>query len=300
MIFEDIEFFDPKKGIDNPLKVQKLFVEWDSEVPFLEMLATFLKAPKLPQVKNLIIGQWFDETAEELNEVIEQLIVNADKLQGIEGLFVADLTAEESEISWIQQEDMTPLLTVLPNLKTLIVKGGEGLRFSNLTHKSLETLIVQTGGLDVSVVEDIQKAQLPSLSYLSIWLGDSNYGANTKAEDLKPLLSGELFPKLSHLGLMNSEIANELAEALKDAPILERLDILDLSMGVMQDKGATHLLDCKLDNLQFFNLSNNFLSKDMIDKLKQKWANIEVVATGQKEPWKYDDGDIQYYVDVSE
>ncbi|MFN8512832.1 MAG: hypothetical protein U0841_09645 [Chloroflexia bacterium] len=62
-------------------------------------------------------------------------------------LFFGDIIVEESEISWIEQTDVSPLLAAFPQLEIFGVRGGNGLSFGQLRHDVLQTLIVETGGL---------------------------------------------------------------------------------------------------------------------------------------------------------
>ncbi|MEH0154427.1 STM4015 family protein [Limibacter armeniacum] len=299
MDFKNVALFDPAKGIENPTQPQKVSVDFDSEKPFSEVFDAFLNDPKVGEVRQLHIGQWFDEVAEVFNEVVDQLLENKDKLQGLETLFMADVDQDEAEISWIEQEDMGPVLVAFPNLKHFIVKGSNGLMFTDLKHDNLETLIIQTGGLGSETFDQVLQSSLPKLQVLEIWTGDSNYGADIEAVQVRPLLKGDLFPELRVLGLKNSEIADDIAKELADAPVLEQLHTLDVSMGIMKDEGAEYLLNSKLDHLKKLDVSSNYLSADMIQKIAQKWPNLELISGGQKSPDEYH-GEVYYYVDVSE
>ena len=97
-------------------------------------------------------------------------------------------------------------------------------------------------GAAVMLLPEVWAAELPRLEHLELWLGDGYYGGIATAAPLAPLLSGNLFPNLKYLGLRNSRIADEVAKAVAASPILERLEVLDLSLGNMGDEGARALI----------------------------------------------------------
>jgi hypothetical protein len=113
-----------------------------------------------------------------------------------------------------------------------------------------------------------------------------------------PLLNPEIFPKLKHLALGNSSIQNEVTTAVAASPILEQLESLDLSLGVMTDEGAVPLLTSeRLKNLKKLNLHRNYLSKVMADRFVS--LGIEVDVGGQEEPDMWNN-ELNYYVAVGE
>ncbi|MEM7015386.1 MAG: leucine-rich repeat domain-containing protein, partial [Verrucomicrobiota bacterium] len=104
---------------------------------------------------------------------------------------------------------------------------------------------------------------------LELWLGTEEYGGTTQTPDLQPLLTGSLFPKLKYLGLRNSEIVNEVAAVVVNSPVVDQLEFLDLSLGVLTDEGAKALLNLKdHKHLKRLNVHYNFCSAGMIKELK--------------------------------
>ena len=80
-------------------------------------------------------------------------------------------------------------------------------------------------------------------------------------EDLAPILAGARLPALKHLGLRDAEIADEVAAALAGAPVVARLETLDLSLGTLSDAGAAALLAGQpLTHLRKLDLHHHFLS----------------------------------------
>jgi len=191
-------------------------------------------------------------------------------------IFLGDITMEECEVSWISQSDLGPLLKAYPRLEHLGVRGGEKLKFQVLGHERLKTLVVQGGGLARKVVHQILQADLPALEHLELWLGASGYGADTTVEDVAPLLSGERFPKLKYLGLRDSEITDDLAAVLANAPVLKRLEVLDLSLGTLGDAGAEALIRGKYARkLKRLDIRHHYCTAGVIKRLKQLGPKVD-------------------------
>ena len=130
-------------------------------------------------------------------------------------------------------------------------------------------------------IAEISSLQLPRLKHLELWLGDKEYGGNSSIKDLKKILHHELFPKLTYLGLCNSEYSNKIAKEIVKSPERNFLKVLDLSLGTLTDKGAETLLVCpEIKQLRFLNVSDNFLSQDMIRQLKR--LPVHIIANNQK------------------
>jgi hypothetical protein len=238
--------------------------------PFVERLKAMLADPKVGQLKALLFGNWWGEVCEEgPTEAVELLIANAKKLTSLAGLFIGDVVQEENEISWIHNLDYGPLLRALPQLRELVVRGGDGLRLSKLSHAGLQALTLQTGGLAPECVRDVGAADLPELRRLTLWLGTDEYGGGATADDLAELLSGERFPKLEYLGLLNAQNADEVATAVARSKLLSRVKGLDLSMGTLTDEGAKALLASPaLQSLATLNLAHHYLSDKVVAAFK--------------------------------
>ncbi len=216
----------------------------------------------------------------------------------LRALFIGDLTAEDSEISWIQQSDITPILNALPDLEVLTVRGGEGLVVKPFTHQKLTSLTFQTGGLPKNVVGNVGQSTAPALEHLEFWFGVQDYGGDTEIADLEPLLHSKSFPSLKSLGLRNSVFTAEFMTMLASAPLVQRLQKLDLSQGVLTDEHVQLLVDSKsFGHLTALNLTENYLSEDMVQKLQK--LSFEVNASEQKEPDEWDE-EICYYPSVTE
>jgi hypothetical protein len=212
--------------------------------------------------------------------------------------------SEECEISWINQTDVTPLLTGVPDLEEFGVRGGSGLEFPALSHGSLRKLVIEAGGLPAEVVRGVGGSDLPALEHLDLWLGTPEYGGDTEAADLEPILSGARLPHLRHLALRNAEIQDAVAAAVASAPVVARLEALDLSMGVLTDEGAAALLGGQpLTHLKKLDLHHHYLTQPLVDRIRQTLepAGVEVdLDRGDADEDTEDDGTVWRYVAVGE
>ncbi|MFI1194826.1 STM4015 family protein [Micromonospora sp. NPDC020750] len=249
-------------------------------------------------VEALVIGSWgyaaFNEAP------IAQLCEAAPRLPNLKALFLGDIVAEECEISWMRVGDVSPLLTAYPGLEVLRVRGGEDFRFSPVRHDRLRRLEVQSGGLRPAFVRAVLDSELPALDELELWLGTPDYGGETTVADLAPLLAGERFPALRRLGLCNSEIADDIAEALAAAPVVKRLAALDLSLGTLGDRGALALAGGQpLTHLAKLDLSHHYASEDTVAAVKAALPGVWVDLSDPQEEDE-DDGETYRYTAVSE
>jgi hypothetical protein len=294
--------WEPGEVIADPAgsvyRIALSYDEAESGTTWREKFEGFLSQPAASEVTGIVVGLWGDTSKGELNAeaVVEALVAAREKLPNLKALFIGDIISEEFEISWITQTDVSPVFAAYPKLEHFCVRGGEGLRLGSLNLDRLKSLIIESGGLDVSVVRDITSSNLPQLEHLEVWLGDDNYGANTEIVDLAPTLSGRLFPKLKVLGLRDSQLSDAIAVAVSQAPILERLRVLDLSLGTLSDDGAAALLtSAGIAGLEFLDIHHHYCSDEMVNKLEG--LGVKLDASDPQDPDEYDG---ERYVAVSE
>jgi hypothetical protein len=234
---------------------------------------------------SLIIGAWTGSCeGGDSKELVALLAKSAPKLPGLRHLFLGEMVVEECEISWINQSDVSPLLTAFPKLESFRVRGGSGLSFSRIKHESLRELAVETGGLSRGTIREIILCDFPALEHLELLLGEANYGFDGGVEDLQSLLTGRLFPKLTWLGLMNSEIANEIAAVIVNAPLVSRLETLDLSLGNLDGEGVQSLHGlAAYPNLKTLNISHHYAEEADVAALK-KVLKCQIIAEDKQEP----------------
>lgn len=276
--------------------------ESEEKRQWVEKFAEFLSDPGSREIRGLVIGDWSNipsEPEERVSaQVVRALVAASAQLPQLQSIFFGDIISEESEISWIQQTDLSPLFSAFPNLETLAIRGGDGLMLGSPRHDRLKTLIIQTGGLDGGVVRGLGQSQLPALEHLELWLGVDEYGGTVTPEDLEPILSGERFPQLKYLGLRNSEIADRIAAAVAKAPILKTIHTLDLSLGTLTDDGAAALLASReISQLKKLDLHHHYCTDDITHRLAVLGPRVDVSV--QLEPDTYN-GEDWRYVSVSE
>jgi hypothetical protein len=237
---------DGAAGVPDPAAVAwrlRLESYGDDDRSFGELFDQFLGSVASDRVEALVVGTWATEMYDaSAAVVVGRLGADAARLPRLRSLFLGDITSEEFEVSWIKQTDVTPLLEAFPALERLRVRGGDDLVLRPARHDHLVELAFEAGGLPAGVVRAVGGCDLPRLEHLELWLGTPEYGGDTGVDDLTEILAGARFPRLRQLGLRNAEIADQVAAALATAPVVARLEVLDLSMGVLTDQGATALL----------------------------------------------------------
>lgn len=242
---------------------------YDAEEQWPELFAKFLAAIDPATVTAFIVGSWADAYDQPSADIVQALVAAAPRLTGLRALHIGDMTFEDCEISWIRQSDLTPLLTTFDQLEELVVRGGTDLELETVRHTALQRLVIESGGLPVSVVRAVAASELPALTDLELWLGTEEYGADSTVQDVAPILTGVRLPKLTRLALCNSDYEDQIAIAAATAPVIAQLTELDLSMGVLMDSGAQALLTGQpLTHLTALNLKHNYLSEAVKDQLR--------------------------------
>ncbi|MFI6502661.1 STM4015 family protein [Nonomuraea typhae] len=266
----------------------------ESEPSFQSVLDEALAQLDPGRVRALVIGYWGPGWEDVTSSVaVSALTGAASRLTALEAIFLGDITSEESEISWIEHGDITPLLESFPRLRRLEVRGGSGLVLRPVRHTALEVLRFESGGLPGRVVRAVGESDLPALRTLEMWLGEENYGGDSRPEDWAGILAGAGLPALVDLGLQDSQIQDDVAAAVAAAPIVARLEELDLSMGILTDVGAEALLSGQpLTHLRRLDLSHHYISASMRKRLRAALDGVEVDLDdsqdrGDDDGWRY-------------
>ncbi|ADV65766.1 STM4015 family protein [Deinococcus maricopensis] len=287
----DVTAWRPGEALPDPaMQIARLFVEWDDEQSWVEQFRAFLELPGVERTRGLVVGWWgVDDSEAEPVDVVEALAGARERLPELHVLFFGDVTYEENEVSWIQNTDLSPLLAAYPRLTHLGVRGGNGLTLGPLRSDALRHLVIQAGGLSSDVVREVMTADLPNLEHLEVYLGTENYGSTATVEDLTPILDGARFPKLRYLGLKDSDHQDQIAQVLADAPVLDGLHTLDLSLGTLSDEGAAALVTSeRVRRLQRLDLQHHFCTPEMMARLEA--LGIEVDLGDAQDPddeWRF-------------
>jgi hypothetical protein len=270
---------------------------------FPEVLDRFLEDHGGKELTTLVVGAYrYEDMVEGLGgqgaaEVVAALVANRGRMPNLRALFFGDITFDECEISWLHHGDLSPLLSAFPNLEELRVRGAAGLTFGRLRHGKLRSFSIESGGLPEALLQEVCAAELPKLEHLDLWLGTPDYGGISEVGPLQPLLTARRFRKLRYLGLRNSAIADKVAEEVAGASILERLQVLDLSLGNLTDAGAEALLrSSAVRKLKKLDLHHHFLSGPFVKQLKKLPLEVDVSdaqkpyfneSTDTTEAWRF-------------
>jgi len=246
--------------------VPRLRLNWDADIAMTELVEALLARPEAANLEAIVFGMWGEHDAEP-TDFIELLITSSSRLPALKALFIGDIVSEENEISWIANGDLSGLWPAFPGLKELRVRGGNGLVLGKMDLPELTSLIIESGGLAREVVADALAAKLPSLTHLELWLGEENYGATSDAQQFEGLALPNM-PALKTLALRDCDYADQLAAVIAKAPVLSRLDRLDLSLGTLGDEGADALLQsAAVAQLKELDLNHHYIGEDNARKL---------------------------------
>ncbi|MDD6081928.1 MAG: STM4015 family protein [Oscillospiraceae bacterium] len=265
------------------------------------MVGEILADPEFQNIDKLIIGDWGGAYEDSCQAVLDAIADNADKFSHITSLFVGDMDYEECEISWIIQGDYSRIWEAMPQLKEITVKGSTDLKLGKIKHSNLESLTIICGGLGSDVIKEIEEAELPELKKLLLYIGSDNYGFDGDADTVRSLLANSDFPELEYLGIADSEIQDELTAVVLDCKYIDSITTLDLSCGTITDKGGELLLKKlpELKNLKKLDLSYNYLSDEMKEKLTAAAPAVEMDLSDSQEADEWD-GELWYNAMVTE
>ncbi|MEW6282736.1 MAG: STM4015 family protein [Candidatus Eremiobacterota bacterium] len=266
--------------VDPAAQAVRISLDWDqgqAGALWSDKLAKYLAMPFAARTVALIVGTWGEPAEGGADEVVTALVSARNRLPDLRALFIGEITVEEAEISWIQQANLSCLLAAYPALEHFQARGGQGLELGAIRSSTLRQLVLETGGMPRQVLLDLARSELPGLEYLELWLGEENYGWDGSVEDVRPLLRPGLFPRLEYLGLLNSEIADEIAELVTASPLPQTVKVLDLSMGTLSDRGAKALLNWpEVRRLERLVLDHHFCSPEMTARLRALPCTVEI------------------------
>lgn len=268
-------------------KYQYDYDDYDQGKGPATMVEEILEDPEFPQVTRLVIGSWGSACEDDCQDILDGIAANSEKFAHVESLFVGDMDYEECEVSWIMQGNYSKLWAAMPQLKELTIKGSMDLELGDISHDNLESLTIICGGLPVSVIQSVQKAKLPNLKKLVLYIGIENYGFDGDADTIRTLLETSDFPRLEYLGIEDSEIQDELAEVVLESKYMKQIHTLDLANGTLSDKGGQLLWDRlpSYPNIKVLDVHYHYMSEEMEKKLQA--LPLEADTSEANEPEEY-------------
>lgn len=284
-------------------KSKKFVYDWDDyedgQKDAKTMIADILADGELDSLDELVIGCWGESWENDAQPIIDGIVENRERFSNIKSLFVGDMDYEECEVSWIEQGNYEKLWEALPQLEKLTIKGSTNLSLGNIKHDKLKYLEIICGGLPKEVLASIGEAKLPSLETLSLYIGVEDYGFDGDVKDIASMLEKSDFTNLKSLGILDSEIQDEIAEHVLKCKYMNQISTLDLSYGTLTDEGGQLLLDTlpSFPNIKKVDLEHHFMSDEMMNKLSS--LDAEVNVDDQQEADEYD-GEIYRYPVLTE
>lgn len=275
---------------ENMVESKKYCLEYEEyEEKGLEpdyVIEKILADPDFPGLKELIIGDW-GAWEGSCQPIIDGIVERADTFSHIEKLFIGDMDYEECEVSWINQGDYSKLWAALPGLRELTIKGSQDLELGEISHDRLESLTIICGGLGSDVIASIQKAKLPALKKLLLYIGIEDYGFDGNADTIQKLLEEAAFPSLTYLGIVDSEMQDEIVPIVLDSKFMNQIETLDLSLGTLTDQGGTILLERlpSFSGVKKLDVHYHYLSDEMMKKLQE--LPMEVDVSEQEKAYEY-------------
>jgi uncharacterized protein (TIGR02996 family) len=266
-------------------------LEWESQFDMAATVKALLSHPSARFLRELTLGIARFESGSSYDDVV-RAIVEVGGSRSLRSLFIGDfLYPSESEISWTLVGDVEPLYAVLPRLNSLRLRGG-GVSLGKIRLPELREFVMETGGLPLAAVKSIARAHWPDLERLEVWFGNRYYGAEGGVSDIRPILDGKGLPKLRRLGLRNADFTDRLCKALPEAPVLPQLEVLDLSMGTMTDKGAEVLAAHAkaFGHLRQLDVNKNLLSPDGVALVAGLCPDVKHHAQRPLEHYQTDEG----------
>ena len=251
------------------------------------MVKDIMADPEFTGLDELIIGSWGSSYEDGCQPIIDDIARNADQFGHITKLFVGDMDYEECEVSWIMQGNYSKIWKAMPQLKELTIKCSMDLTLGEIEHENLESLTIICGGLGTDVIKEIEKAKLPSLKKLLLYIGVEDYGFDGDADAIKELLANSDFPNLTYLGIVDSEIQDELAQVVLECKYIHQIETLDLSCGTLTDKGGSLLLEKlpELSNIKKLDVHHHYLSDEMMEKIGRLSLEVDVSEQEEAEEW---------------
>jgi hypothetical protein len=285
------EIYNPQVGIADPINnayVVRMGNTGRINAYDLSQFEALLNDPRISELEALVfqIDCYRGDGSEHTFGVALEAICEAKALlPNLKALFVGDSEgdrAPEFKKSKLMVFDIRPFLESFPKLEILQVFGYFGwsdwhdsectyiLTCEGLRHENLKTLIVETSDIRQENIQQLCSMDLPNLEYFELWFG-RNYHYNNIIDPFRPILDGQTYPNIKYLGLCSSEAGKNLVQAILEAPISNRLAVIDLKMGALGDADLEPLIN-NPESVKFdiLNITGNKLSDEAIAQLAQQ------------------------------
>ncbi len=250
-----------------------------------EMIDELATLPCIGLLRGLTIGK-LPGAQPSYRHCVEAIARNAPRLLGLTRLTF------DAGIGWYgdatSSVDLGPACRTLASLRSLTLHIASP-NLDTLALPALQRLEVEAPHVTGRELAVFAKPW-PALERLSIRLGDGDMLTAVGCDDLGPLLHGRSLPALEQLALPGARFADDIIVALARSQLLPRLRVLDLSRGVVSERGVRALVDharafAHLDEIGL----DGTLAEDVegIDQLESVLPNLDV---GELR-YEYDDVD---------
>lgn len=296
-----VEDYDPLYSpVDMVNTVYRVRESWERKLTFKQLLRAFAREPELEEVTALVLGNWgLFNVNEPSCDVAFELYKLRGKMPRLTALFVGDISGEEAELSWIRQWEWGGVINAYPELEEVVIRGGNGLHLAGISHENLESLTIQSAGIEDHALKGLANIWAPKLEKLELWLGQgsemSGGDDSERVELLRPLFWGHAqragrsgVPALTTLGLCNCGWIDDLLEDIKRAPLMSRIKHLDLRRGTLEDRGLESLLESPwFLRLETLWLEGNYIhDMDLVEKLRSLGPQV---ILGEQRPVEHAD-----------
>ncbi|MBL8924605.1 MAG: TIGR02996 domain-containing protein [Myxococcaceae bacterium] len=203
--------------------------------------------------------------------------------RGVRALLLGDFVyPDECEMSWVDWGDVSGAWT-LPRLERLHLRGGHG-TIGVMSSPTLKELVIETGGLSQTVINQLLSGSLPALTSLTLWTGDPDYGGDSSLRDIEGVL-GWAPRGLTRLGIENCAFTHELVPLFARHPLTKRLSRLSFAQGVLRPEDADALISDAgaFAHLEQLDLTGNLLDEGTAERIVA--ALPRAVVTDQREDY---------------
>ncbi len=277
-------------------------VDWmDASFEPLVLARSLFASPLCSALEELRLGilRW-DENATDVPAVIAEAGRHA-WAHDLAKLHLGDVSGDIDMAHHVVGDVGKAISKHFPNLTSLKIHSGsqswrgskETFGIGGLVLPKLTKLTIETCAMSRKRLKSLREAKLPALEHLEVWFGAREQDCDAKVADVLPLFDGTLFPRVRHLGLRNTELVADLVRLLPMSKLAGQLEVLDLSMGTLNDEEASELAEAagSFKALTTLNVDDSFLTSAGLKTLKAAFKGKQVVSTEQREPDDYDDED---------